>query len=214
MLDSAFAQIRAFSVFSKVIDGRTVAQLDRATGYEPVGRGFESLQSDHLRFEWMRLIDTKRSDEAYMLLALDAAATAAEAGEVPVGAVVVLDDEVIGVGHNAPIGRSDPTAHAEVQALRAAATRIGNYRLVGATLYSTMEPCMMCLGASLHARIKRLVYGADDPKVSATTQLRSLQESGAVFNHRFEIERGVLADRAGQLVRDFFERRRMDSGAA
>jgi tRNA(adenine34) deaminase len=168
----------------------------------------DPLRSGHLAHEPVS------GDEAHMLLALEAAEKAAGTGEVPVGAVVVLDSVVIGVGHNAPIGECDPTAHAEIQALRAAGARIGNYRLVGATLYSTMEPCMMCLGACLHARIERLVYGADDPKVSATAQLRSLEESGAVFNHHLEVDRGVLADRAGRLIRDFFERRRMTSGAA
>jgi tRNA(adenine34) deaminase len=143
-----------------------------------------------------------------MRLALEQAAVAGRQGEVPVGAVVVLDDRVIGRGANSPIRLSDPTAHAEVLALRDAAARMENYRLVGVTLYCTVEPCLMCLGAALHARVERVVFGTTDPKVGATAQLEELRRHGAGFNHRFETVGGVLADEAAaQLTRFFVERR-------
>ncbi|MGH7402288.1 MAG: tRNA adenosine(34) deaminase TadA, partial [Candidatus Rokuibacteriota bacterium] len=113
-------------------------------------------------------------DERWMGLALEEAARAAQAGEVPVGAVVVLDGRLVGRGHNAPIALHDPTAHAEIVALRAAARETGNYRLAGATLYATIEPCAMCCGAALHARVARLVYGADDAKAGAVRSLHRL----------------------------------------
>jgi len=143
-----------------------------------------------------------------MRKALDLASLAAGAGEVPVGAVVVLEGKVAGRGWNSPISRTDPTAHAEILALREAAASAGNYRLTGAVLYSTVEPCLMCVGAMLHARIGRLVYGAADPKVGATGKLEGFRESGAVFNHGFRIDGGLLADESSALLREFFERRR------
>ena len=143
-----------------------------------------------------------------MRLALELARQAHRSGEVPVGAVVVIGDEVIATGQNCPVGTGDPTAHAEIVALRDAARRVGNYRLPGATLYCTVEPCLMCLGAALHARIDRLVYGAEDPKVRGTTRLDGMRESGARFNHRFEVTGGVLADESGELLQGFFSRRR------
>ena len=150
----------------------------------------------------------EHEDERFMRQALEEARRAGRRGEVPVGAVVVLDDEVVGRGANAPIERSDPTAHAEILALREAAGRMGNYRLPEATLYCTVEPCLMCLGAALHARVGRVVYGAADPKVSATAALEALRGGGAGFNHRFEVRAGVLAGEAAALLAAFFRERR------
>ena len=149
-----------------------------------------------------------------MRMALDLAAQARDAGEVPVGAVVVVEGEPAGRGKNSPVTLSDPTAHAEILALREAAARTGNYRLTGAVLYSTVEPCLMCLGAMLHARVGRLVFAAADPKVGATAQLTRLEQWGADFNHGLEVEGGVLADEASALLREFFHGRRAASGDA
>ena len=143
-----------------------------------------------------------------MRLALELAAQAEAQGEVPVGAVVIVNDEVVGRGYNHPITACDPTMHAEIEALRDAAKALKNYRLTGATLYSTVEPCIMCLGACLHARIGRLVYAAPDPKVGAIAAVEQLRESGGVFNHHLETLGGVLAGEAKDLVRGFFEKRR------
>jgi tRNA(adenine34) deaminase len=151
-------------------------------------------------------------DARFMRMALDLAAQARDGGEVPVGAVVSVDGEPVGRGKNSPIASSDPTAHAEILALRDAAARVGNYRLSGAVLYSTIEPCLMCLGAMLHARIGRLVFGAADPKVGATARLARLEELGADFNHGFEIEGGVLADESSALLLEFFRGKRTASG--
>ena len=143
-----------------------------------------------------------------MRLALEQAKLARDAGEVPVGAVVVLDGTVVGRGHNASVSRLDPTAHAEVIAMRDAAQSVGNYRLVGATLYCTVEPCLMCLGAAMLARVTRVVYGASDPKVGAALHLERMWDAGAGFNHRIETIGGVLAEPAAALVQDFFRERR------
>lgn len=141
-----------------------------------------------------------------MRLALAQAALARAAGEVPVGAVVVQDGAVVGRGYNHPIGTSDPTAHAEVLALREAARTVGNYRLTGAVLYATVEPCLMCVGAIVHARVATVVYGAADPKGGA---VRSLLDPGTLpLNHRFEVVEGVLADECGEVLRAFFRARR------
>ena len=139
--------------------------------------------------------------------ALEEARRAATVDEVPVGAVVTLDGEIIGRGHNAPITQSDPTAHAEIVALRAAAAKIGNYRLGGATLYVTLEPCAMCCGAALHARVARVVYGARDQKAGAVESLYRLLDD-ARWNHRVAVTGGVLADESAALLREFFESRR------
>ena len=147
-------------------------------------------------------------DERFMRLALDLAREARGAGEVPVGAVVVDDDLEVGRGRNATVGANDPTAHAEIVALRDAAARMGNHRLAGASLYCTVEPCLMCLGAALQARIRRLVYGAVDPKVGAVQRLAELRKQGAQFNHRFEIRGGVLAEESSELLLEFFRERR------
>ena len=155
-------------------------------------------------------------DSRFMRMALELAAQSRAGGEVPVGAVVTVDGEAVGRGRNSSITLTDPTAHAEILALREAAARTGNYRLSGATLYCTIEPCLMCLGAMLHAQVGRLVFAASDPKVGATERLASLKDLGAVFNHDLEIQGGVLADEASALLRDFFRERRAgaDGGAA
>ena len=148
-----------------------------------------------------------------MRLALELAGQAEALGEVPVGAVVVTDGVVAGRGFNHPIDACDPTAHAEIAALRDASRKLANYRLTGATLYSTVEPCIMCLGAALHARVGRLVYGAADPKVGAVAEFDRLRGAGALFNHRLDCVGGVLAAESSELMRGFFERRRRkDSG--
>ena len=146
-------------------------------------------------------------DEAYMRRALDLARHAEAAEEVPVGALVVLDDVVIGEGWNQPIVSHDPTAHAEIVALRAAAAQIKNYRLPGATLYVTLEPCVMCAGAIVQARIMRVVYGAADPKAGAAGSVFNLLESSAL-NHRAQIAGGVLAEECGQSLKAFFQAKR------
>lgn len=145
--------------------------------------------------------------EGFMRLALAQAALARAAGEVPVGAVVVQGGAVMGRGHNQPIGTSDPTAHAEVLALREAARAAGNYRLTGAVLYVTVEPCLMCVGAIVHARVATVVYGAADPKGGA---VRSLLDPGTLpLNHRFEAIEGVLADECREVLQAFFRERRV-----
>jgi len=146
-------------------------------------------------------------DERFMAIALEEAREAAARGEVPVGAVVVLDGQVLARAHNEPIARHDPTAHAEILALRAAGDRTGNYRLVGSTLYVTIEPCAMCCGAALQARIARLVYGADDPKAGAVRSLHQLLEDRRL-NHRVTVTAGVRAEESGALLREFFGARR------
>ncbi len=148
-----------------------------------------------------------------MRLALAQAAAAAAAGEVPVGAVLVRDGQVIATGANAPIGRHDPTAHAEIVALRQAASTLGNYRLDGCTLYVTLEPCPMCAGAMLHARLARVVYGAPDPKTGAAGSVVDLFAQPQL-NHRTAVEGGVLAEECGRQLQDFFRGRRQAQAAA
>ena len=146
-------------------------------------------------------------DVEFMREALDEARRGAAAGEVPVGAVVVIDGAIVARAHNAPIALADPTAHAEVLALRAAGEKCGNYRLAGATLYATVEPCSMCCGAALHARVARVVYGARDPKAGAVDSLFRLLDD-ARLNHRAAATGGVLAEEAARLLSAFFETRR------
>ena len=148
-----------------------------------------------------------QAGEAFMRVALDLAAEAAAAGEVPVGAVVVKDGRVIGRGYNRPITNSDPTAHAEIVALREAATALGNYRLPGCELYVTLEPCAMCVGAMVHARVARIVYGAADPKTGACGSIVDLPRL-ASFNHHGIFEGGVLAEECGSVLKQFFAGRR------
>jgi tRNA(adenine34) deaminase len=145
--------------------------------------------------------------EQFMREALGLAAEAAAAGEVPVGAVVVRGGEILGRGFNRPISSHDPTAHAEVVAMREAARRLGNYRLTGCELYVTLEPCAMCVGAMVHARIARVVYGARDPKTGACGSLMDLP-ARADFNHHGTFEGGVLAQECGDVLRRFFAERR------
>ena len=142
-----------------------------------------------------------------MRTAIGEAKIAAQVGEVPVGAVVVVGNEVVGRGINRTISDTDPSAHAEIVALRAAAHELGNYRLSNATLYVTLEPCTMCLGAMVQARIGRLVFGAYDPKAGAAGSAIDLTDSAA-FNHRFEVNGGVLAEECGEVLKSFFESRR------
>ncbi|WP_370694161.1 tRNA adenosine(34) deaminase TadA [Oceanobacter sp. 1_MG-2023] len=148
-----------------------------------------------------------RSDEEAMTLALALAQTAADDGEVPVGAVVVLNGQVIGRGRNRQITDLDPSAHAEMLAIREAAATIGNYRLSGACLYVTLEPCTMCYGLLVHSRIERLVYGASEPKSGAVHSAIPLA-ANPVFNHTFQIESGVMAAECGQMLSAFFAARR------
>ena len=147
-------------------------------------------------------------DEHFMRLALDEAQKAMEAGEVPVGAVVVRGGEVIASAHNAPVGLRDPSAHAEILALRKAAAVEGNYRLAGTTLYVTIEPCLMCAGALVHARVSRLVFGAADPKGGAAVSLYRVLEDGRL-NHRVEVAGGVLATECGEILSRFFREKRL-----
>jgi tRNA(adenine34) deaminase len=145
--------------------------------------------------------------EPFMRLALEEARWAAAAGEVPVGAVVVLDGEVVGRGHNRPVAAADPTAHAELEALRAAGRRVGNYRLTGATLYVTVEPCLMCVGACVHARVGTLVYGTIEPRAGAIESQQRAYEHPSL-NHKLTIVAGVLADECRRQMLQFFQERR------
>lgn len=147
------------------------------------------------------------NDEDYMRAALEQARQAGACDEVPVGAVVVLEGEIVGRGFNQPIGRHDPTAHAEIMALRDAAARLGNYRLPGCVLYVTLEPCVMCSGAIMHARIARVVYGARDPKTGAAGSVLDLFAETRL-NHHASIEGGLLADDCGRMLSSFFAARR------
>jgi tRNA(adenine34) deaminase len=146
-------------------------------------------------------------DDFWMNEALALAREAGAAGEVPVGAVVVVDGQLVGSGFNRPIGAHDPTAHAEVMALRDAARRLGNYRLPGATLYVTLEPCVMCAGAIMHARIARVVFGARDPKTGVAGSVLDLFAESRL-NHHAEVVGGVRAEACGQLLSSFFAARR------
>lgn len=143
-----------------------------------------------------------------MRRALDLARQAAAAGEVPVGALVVRDDAVVGEGWNRPIASHDPSAHAEIVALREAASRAGNYRLPGSTLYVTLEPCPMCAGAIVHARVARVVFGATDPRAGAAGSVFDLLPSDQRFNHFADCAGGLLAEECGELLRGFFRARR------
>jgi tRNA(adenine34) deaminase len=147
------------------------------------------------------------ADQAFMRAALERAAEAGRRGEVPVGAVVVIDDAIAGEGFNQPIATHDPTAHAEIVALRDAGRRLGNYRLTGATLYVTIEPCQMCVGAMVHARIGRLVFGAREPKAGAIESAMRAHEHPSL-NYRMTATGGVLEEECRQVMQAFFEARR------
>ena len=152
-------------------------------------------------------MDWSEQDVDWMQAALAEAALAAAGGEVPVGAVVVADGEIVAMGHNNSITAADPSGHAEIVALRSAARRVGNHRLSGATLYVTLEPCVMCAGAIAQARVGRVVFGAYDAKAGALGSVEDLADSRAL-NHRFEVNGGLLADECGELLKAFFEARR------
>lgn len=149
-------------------------------------------------------------DASWMELALEQAALAASAGEVPVGALVIKDGEIIGRGHNRNLLDDDPTAHAEIVALRQAAARLGNHRLTGCVMVATIEPCSMCAGALIHARIARLVYGASDPKAGAAgSLLQVINHPG--LNHRMEVTAGVLAGKCSEVLQAFFRQKRQQA---
>lgn len=156
---------------------------------------------------------TGQEDAHFMQLALAQAKAGAIAGEVPVGAVVVKNGEVIASAHNAPLGLKDPTAHAEINALRIAAQALDNYRLEGCTLYVTLEPCAMCSGAAMHARLSRVVYGATEPKTGVAGSVLNLFDN-AQLNHHTQITGGVLADECVQELQAFFEMRRSQNKAS
>ena len=146
-------------------------------------------------------------DRQFMQQALSQAKLAAAAGEVPVGAVLVRDGQVISTGFNRPITNSDPSAHAEMMALRAAAQSESNYRLPGTTLYVTLEPCTMCAGAMLHARVGRVVFGAPDPKTGAAGSVLNVFSEKQI-NHQTQVQGGIMGEECGQVLRDFFKERR------
>jgi len=146
-------------------------------------------------------------DRQFMQQALDQAKLAAAAGEVPVGAVLVRDGQVISTGFNRPISSSDPSAHAEMMTLRAAAQIESNYRLPGTTLYVTLEPCTMCAGAMLHARVERVVFGAADPKTGAAGSVLNVFSEKRI-NHQTQVEGGIMSEECGQILRNFFKERR------
>jgi tRNA(adenine34) deaminase len=158
------------------------------------------------------LPDSALDDASFMQQALDLAQHAWDAGEVPVGAVVVKDGVVISTGYNQPIGRHDPTAHAEIVALRAAAAVLGNYRLPGCVLYVTLEPCVMCSGAMMHARLARVVYGAGDPKTGACGSVLDLFAQPQL-NHHTEVAGGVLGEACSAFLKRFFAERRSAQAA-
>ena len=149
------------------------------------------------------------TDKDFMAAALRLAAVARDRGEVPVGAVVGLDGAIVGEGFNQPIGTSDPTAHAEIVALRDAGRRLGNYRLTGASLYVTIEPCQMCVGAMIHARIARVVYGTREPKAGAIESAMRAHEHPSL-NHRMEAVGGVMEEECREAIQAFFKARRSD----
>ncbi len=154
----------------------------------------------------------RMDEESFMREAMTLARQAEAMGEVPVGAVVVKDGVIVGRGFNAPISRHDPSAHAEMAALRDAAQRLGNYRLVGCELFVTLEPCVMCVGAMFHARIARVVFGARDPKTGAAGSVLNLFAESRL-NHHAQIEGGVLAGECGKMLSDFFARRRREQNS-
>ncbi|MFI5353422.1 MAG: tRNA adenosine(34) deaminase TadA [Candidatus Binatales bacterium] len=146
-------------------------------------------------------------DEAFMALAIEQARIAADEGDVPVGAVVVAEDRVIAAAHNRPISLSDPTAHAEILAIRQAAKALSTYRLTGATIYVTLEPCVMCVGAMIHARVVRLKFGARDPKAGALGSVYDLGRDGRL-NHQLEVSAGLMEPECAAILREFFRTRR------
>ncbi|MGH9938522.1 MAG: tRNA adenosine(34) deaminase TadA [Blastocatellia bacterium] len=158
------------------------------------------------------LRNSDANDGFFMGFALSEARLARDAGEIPIGAIIVIDNQIAGSGHNHPIGSNDPTAHAEIMALREAARRMGNYRLTEATLYVTIEPCAMCAGALVNARIKRLVYGAADLRAGGVETVFRICTNSSL-NHRVEVTSGVRAEEGRQLMRAFFKQRRKSKSA-
>lgn len=150
---------------------------------------------------------TESASEHWMQQALEQARMAARLGEVPIGAVVVLEDQIIGRGFNQPIASQDPTAHAEIEAIRDACRKLGNYRLPGATLYVTVEPCTMCAGSLVHARIGKLVFGAREPRAGAVRSTQQVLDNPGL-NHRVAVEEGIMASESAQLMTEFFRMRR------
>jgi tRNA(adenine34) deaminase len=148
-----------------------------------------------------------RTDEEFMRAALELAREARERGEVPVGAVLVMDGEIVGRGFNQPVSKNDPTAHAEIVALRQAGRETGNYRLAGSTMYVTIEPCQMCVGAMVHARVARVVYGTPEPKAGAIESAMRAHEHPSL-NHRLEVTGRVLEDECREVIQTFFQERR------
>ncbi len=158
-----------------------------------------------------RAFTIMHDDNYWMQQALLLAAKAESLGEVPVGALIVIDDEVIAEGYNNPITTHDPTSHAEIEAIRAAGQSLKNYRLSRATLYVTLEPCVMCAGAIIHARIDRLVYGASDPKAGAAGSIFDLLPPDHRFNHKLEVTPGVMSQQCSAQLSNFFKRRRTEN---
>ena len=154
-----------------------------------------------------RAVNRLNTDEFYMRRVMELAAQAGMAGEVPVGALVVRDGEVIGEGYNQPISGCDPTAHAEIVALRDAAANINNYRLTGCDLYVSIEPCTMCVGAMIHARVQRVIFGAKEPRAGALTSQLQLMDNNH-FNHSIEWQGGLLEQECGDIMSEFFRRKR------
>ena len=152
-------------------------------------------------------MSSSKTDEKWMKLAIEQARLAEEIGEVPVGAVLVQDDQLIAQAHNQPISNNDPTAHAEIQVLRKGGENLENYRLPNTTLYVTLEPCTMCLGAMIHARVSRVVFGAFDKKTGVCGSCADLSSSEC-FNHSLIVEGGILAENCQSLLQDFFKKRR------
>ena len=180
---------------------------DRDAASEAATMRLESEMSNEVRLTTNEHIAAASSDELWMEEALRAAARALDTGEVPVGAIVVCDGRIVGRGWNRNIQENDPTAHAEVIALREAGANVGNHRLGGCELFVTIEPCAMCSGAMVHARIRRLVYGADDPKAGAVHSVMQVLNHPQL-NHQMEVRGGVLAGRSADLLQEFFRSRR------
>ena len=154
-----------------------------------------------------------QNDHAFMKIALEEAKSAYSAGEVPVGAVLVHDGRILAQAHNLPITMNDPSAHAEMLALRQAAENIGNYRLVGAELYITLEPCIMCAGAIVQARLARVIFGARDPKCGAVTSLYNILNDERL-NHQVEVTEGIMREECGEIISRFFRQKRVIAASA
>lgn len=187
--------------------GETASHLTRLANNANQVIGYSHLTKHDKTVQVTGYLPSGEGDVRFMREALRLAEQAAQAGEVPVGAVVVKDGQIIGRGSNAPISRHDPSAHAEMLALRDAAQHLGNYRLLGCALFVTLEPCVMCVGAMFHARIARVVYGATDPKTGAAGSVLDLFAETRI-NHHAGIHGGVLAQECGKVLSDFFAMRR------